>query len=97
MRFIVAVNDASVDRRLAAITERAQYDAMNAALLVLGAFVLLALIAALFLPKGRLADKKHPPDPEEQRYDKRAPYPERGTWLRPGSTWLTRGGRWVRT
>lgn len=71
--------DASVDGRLAAITERAQYDAMNAALLVLGVFVLLALIAALFLPKGRLADKKNPPNPEKQRYDKRAPYPERGT------------------
>jgi len=52
---------------------------MNASLFVLGAFVLLALIAAMFLPKGKLADRKHPPDPDTQRFDKRAPYPERGT------------------
>ena len=71
--------DASVDGKLASITEQAQYDAMNAALLTLGVFVLLALVAALFLPKGRLADKHHPPDPEKRRYEKRAPYPERGT------------------
>jgi hypothetical protein len=42
-------------------------------------FVLLALIAAMFLPKGKLADKKNPPDTERKRYEKRAPYPERGT------------------
>jgi hypothetical protein len=52
---------------------------MNAALITLGVFVLLALVAALFLPKGKLADKQHPPDSEQQRFDKRAPYPERGT------------------
>jgi EmrB/QacA subfamily drug resistance transporter len=71
--------DESVGGQLTSITEKAQYDAMNAALLTLGVFVVLALIAALFLPKGRLADKKNPPDPEKRRYDKRAPYPERGT------------------
>ena len=71
--------DASVDGTLSEITEKARYDAMNAALLTLGVFVLLALVAALFLPKGKLADGKHPPDSAERRYDKRAPYPERGT------------------
>ncbi len=71
--------DASVDGKLVEITERAQYDAMNGALLTLGVFVLLALIAALFLPKGKFADKQHPPDPVKRRFDKRAPYPERGT------------------
>jgi MFS family permease len=71
--------DQSVDGKLTAITEQAQYDAMNAALLTLGVFVVLALIAAMFLPKGRLADKKNPPDTEKKRYEKRAPYPERGT------------------
>jgi hypothetical protein len=45
----------------------------------LGVLVLLAFVAALFLPKGKLADGKHPPDPVERRYEKRAPYPERGT------------------
>jgi len=71
--------DQSVDGKLTAITEQAQYDAMNAVLLTLGVFVVLALIAAMFLPKGRLADKKNPPDTEKKRYEKRAPYPERGT------------------
>ncbi len=71
--------DASVGGELAAITDKARYDAMNAALLTLGVFVLLALVAALFLPKGKLADAQHPPDTAQQRFDKRAPYPERGT------------------
>ncbi len=71
--------DESVDGKLTAITEQAQYDAMNAALLTLAVFVVLALIAAMFLPKGRLADKKNPPDAKKKRYEKRAPYPERGT------------------
>ncbi len=71
--------DASVGGTLEEITEKARYDAMNAALLVLGIFVLLALIAAFFLPKGKLADAKHPPDEPDRRFEKRAPYPERGT------------------
>jgi MFS family permease len=71
--------DTSVGGKLDEITEKARYDAMNASLLVLGVFVLLALVAAAFLPKGKLADRQHPPDPDAQRFDKRAPYPERGT------------------
>ncbi|MGI9585747.1 MAG: MFS transporter, partial [Acidimicrobiia bacterium] len=68
----------SVGGQLDEITEKAQYDAMNSALVVLGIFVLLALVAALFLPRGKLADAKHPEDRDNQRFGKRAPYPERG-------------------
>jgi len=71
--------DLSVGGDLAVITEKARYDVMNTALFVLGVFVLLALVAAVFLPKGKLADGRHPPDPDAERFDKRAPYPERGT------------------
>jgi MFS family permease len=71
--------DTSTGGKLASITEQAQYDAMNTALLTLGVFVLLALISAVFLPKGKLADANHPPAPGDHRYEKRAPYPERGT------------------
>lgn len=71
--------DASVGGRLDEITEKARFDAMNASLFVLGVFVLLALGAALFLPKGKLERGDEGPDDATQRFDRRAPYPERGT------------------
>jgi len=70
--------DVSIGGRLGEITEQARFDATRVSLIVLGVFVLFAFGAALFLPRGKLADKAHPPDTETNRFERRAPTPERG-------------------